>query len=137
MKIKLIEEKVNYIDREVDVEFPFYFHIDLNHGHDCEHCLQSGDCKFELEIGNQLKVDIFGVITETKCIKIVEKFDPQNNEYSFSIVLVYIDLEHMEEFDLDQVLLNEETYSCEEEFEDAKDRYYNWLEDSFILDNEE
>jgi len=137
MKIKLIEEKIDYVDREIDVEFPFYFHIDLSNGHDCENCADSGNCEHELEIENELLVNIFGVMTETKSVRIVEKFDPEFEEFFYDIQTIDINLEHLEQYNLDEVLLNEDLYSTENEFEEAKDRYYNWLEEAFNLDFED
>jgi hypothetical protein len=43
----------------------------------------------------------------------------------------------LEQFNLDEVLLNEKMHSTEEEFEDAKDRYYEWLEEVFTIDYED
>ena len=137
MKIKLIEEKIDYIDRELDVEFPFYFHIDLSHGHDCEHCEESGNCEHELELEDELEVNIYGVITETKCIKIIEKFDPEFEEFFYQIETMNIDIEHFEQYNLSEILLNEDLYGTEEEFEGIKDDYYSWLEDVFTVDDNE
>jgi len=116
MKIKVLEERVEYVDSEIDVVFPYYYSIDLT--------------DFDDELTDDTR-HLYGRLTEDgKIIEIVESYINDDSEM-YSIRSEYVDFTNdLTETKVNDILIGDYS-STEEEFDDVRQRYLDYIEEHF------
>jgi hypothetical protein len=110
MKIKVTETKTDYIEKEIDITFPFYYTIDISEYNDDDEKLD--DIK-----------TIFGRVNEEgEMVEIIEMYLSDDTEI-YTLKNNFIDLNDIIDTKLNDMLTNKEFISDEIEFNEAKERF--------------
>jgi len=114
MKINVVEEKVDFEEKELEIKFPFYYQMELSND-------------------DESYKHLYTKVTEDgKIVKIVEICLHDEHEI-FTIDVGYIDLEDLDyEDELNLIFQNEKNFELsEEEYSEIENRFLNFVNENF------